>query len=102
VWRYKSEFVSAASYRRVAWKRLEAAPPLDPPDQLEALASQTRIDLEAASAAPGSARGNALTGLRVRLDGVDVTEAIRRAEVSQSEERRVGKEGRSRWWSWHE
>src|SRR2546425_3306603 len=71
-------------YRALAWKALERGVPLDSPDQLEALASQTRIDLEAASAAPGSARGNALTGLRVRLDGVDVTEAIRRAEVSQA------------------
>ena len=75
---------SGAMYRALAWKALERGVPLDSPDQLEALASQTRIDLEAASAAPGSARGNALTGLRVRLDGVDVTEAIRRAEVSQA------------------
>ena len=64
---------SGAMYRALAWKALSRSVPLDSAEKLEALARDTRIDLEAA---PG--------GLRVRLDGADVTEAIRSAEVSQA------------------
>ncbi len=64
---------SGAMYRALAWKVLSRGVPLDSAEKLEALAGETRIDLEAA---PG--------GLRVRLDGTDVTEAIRSAEVSQA------------------
>ena len=73
---------SGAMYRALAWKALERGVPLDSPAELEALARETRIDLEAASAAHGSGRANSAAGLRVRLDGADVTEAIRSAEVS--------------------
>ena len=64
---------SGAMYRALAWKALGRSVPLDSAGKLEALARETRIDLEAA---PG--------GQRVRLDGADVTEAIRSAEVSQA------------------
>jgi len=64
---------SGAMYRALAWKALGRRVPLDSPQKLEALARETRIDLEPAAG-----------GLRVRLDGADVTDAIRGAEVSQA------------------
>jgi cytidylate kinase len=67
---------SGAMYRALAWKALERGVPLEAADsaaKLEALAAGTRIDLEAAP-----------QGLRVLLDGTDVTEAIRRPEISQA------------------
>jgi cytidylate kinase len=68
---------SGAMYRALAWKALRRGVPLDSAERLEALARETRIDLEAAEA----------SGLRVLLDGADVTEAIRSAEVSQGASR---------------
>jgi len=65
---------SGAMYRALAWKALRRGVPLDSAEELEALARETRIDLGDAGAA----------GLRVRLDGADVTEAIRSAEVSNA------------------
>lgn len=64
---------SGAMYRALAWKALAQGVPLDSERPLEALARVTRIDLEAV---PG--------GVCVRVDGTDVTEAIRSAEVSQA------------------
>jgi len=64
---------SGAMYRALAWKALCRSVPLDSAERLEALARETRIDLVSAA-----------DGLRVLLDGADVTEAIRRAEVSQA------------------
>lgn len=67
---------SGAMYRALAWKALRRGVSLDQADKLESLARETRIDLEAS-----------VEGLRVRLDGQDVTEAIRSAEVSQAASR---------------
>ncbi len=67
---------SGAMYRALAWKALDRGVPLDSSEKLEALARETRIDLEPTP-----------DGLRVRLDGADVTEAIRSAEVSQASSR---------------
>ncbi len=64
---------SGAMYRALAWKALRRSVPLDSPEKLEALAGATRIDLEPAAG-----------GLRVLVDGADVTQAIRSAEVSQA------------------
>ncbi|HEX2712798.1 MAG TPA: (d)CMP kinase [Candidatus Acidoferrales bacterium] len=64
---------SGAMYRALAWKALARGVPLDSERQLEALARETRIDLEAAAG-----------GVRVRVDSADVTETIRSAEVSQA------------------
>ncbi len=64
---------SGAMYRALAFKALRRGVPLDSADKLEALARETQIDLEASP-----------DGLRVRLDGADVTEAVRSAEVSQA------------------
>ncbi|HJY88088.1 MAG TPA: (d)CMP kinase [Candidatus Acidoferrales bacterium] len=68
---------SGAMYRALALKALRQGVPLDAPEALEALAGQTHIDLEPVGSASAG-------GLRVRLDGADVTEAIRTAEVSQA------------------
>ncbi len=64
---------SGAMYRALAWKALCRGVPLDSAERLEALARETRIDLVSAADGP-----------RVLLDGSDVTEAIRRVEVSQA------------------
>ena len=64
---------SGAMYRALAWKAVCRGVPLGSAERLEALARQTRIDLVSAA-----------DGLRVHLDGADVTEAIRSAEVSQA------------------
>ena len=64
---------SGAMYRALAWKALGRGVPLDSAEKLEALARETRIDLETTAG-----------GLRVRLDGADVTQEIRSAEVSQA------------------
>ncbi len=69
---------SGAMYRALAWKALRDEVPLDSASQLEALARGTHVDLEVAASAPEG------SGLRVRLDGADVTEAIRSADVSQA------------------
>jgi len=68
---------SGAMYRALALKALRQGVPLDAPEALEALAGETHIDLEPVGSASAG-------GLRVRLDGADVTEAIRTAEVSQA------------------
>jgi CMP/dCMP kinase len=68
---------SGAMYRALALKALRQGVPLDAPRELEALAGETHIDLE-----PMGSAGAGV--LRVRLDGADVTEAIRSAEVSQA------------------
>jgi cytidylate kinase len=52
---------------------LRDAVPLDSPEQLAALARETRIDL-----------GQQAGRLRVRVDGADVTEAIRSADVTRA------------------
>jgi len=67
---------SGAMYRALAWKALQRSVPLDDPPRLEALAADTRIDLEAGR-----------DGLHVRLDGRDVTSAIRTPEVSEGASR---------------
>jgi cytidylate kinase len=89
---------TGAMYRALALKALRRGVPLDDAAQLAALAQGTRIDLRAEPA-----------GQQVRLDGEDVTAAIRAAEVSQAaskvavvptvrqvlveEQRRAGKDG---------
>jgi CMP/dCMP kinase len=72
---------SGAMYRALAWKALERGIPVESEKSLEDLARETRIDLEATAAAPAQ---KLLGGIRVRVDGVDVTEEIRSAEVSQA------------------
>src|SRR5579863_4680282 len=67
---------SGAMYRAVAWKALRDQVPLDSPERMEALAQTTRIDLKRADA-----------GLRVSVDGEDVSERIRSAAVSQAASR---------------
>jgi cytidylate kinase len=100
---------SGAMYRALAWKALCKRAPLDSPESLEALARETRIDLEVTGGPPCLAGANTGGSLRVRLDGTDVTDAIRGAEVSQasskiavvpgvravlvSEQRRAGRSG---------
>lgn len=67
---------TGAMYRAVALKALRRGVPLGDAAQLAALAQGTRIDLRAEAA-----------GQQVRLDGEDVTAAIRAAEVSQAASR---------------
>jgi CMP/dCMP kinase len=64
---------SGAMYRALAWKALANRVPLDSPAQLETLAQASRIDL-----------AQEVGALRVRVDGGDVSEAIRSAEVSRA------------------
>ena len=64
---------SGAMYRALAWKAIEQGVPLDSEAALEKLAAATRIALEPQA-----------NGVHVRVDGADVTIAIRRAEVSQA------------------
>jgi cytidylate kinase len=64
---------SGAMYRALAWKALRDNVPLDSPAALTALAQETRIDL--------AQQGGRL---RVRVDGADVTEAIRSADVARA------------------
>jgi cytidylate kinase len=89
---------TGAMYRALALKALRGGLSLDAPDQLVALARETRIDLRAEHATQ-----------RVFLDGEDVTTAIRTPEVSQgaskvavvpgvrqvlvAEQRRAGEQG---------
>jgi CMP/dCMP kinase len=63
---------SGAMYRALAWKALRSGVLLDSPASLVVLAENMRIDLKQESGA-----------LRVSVDGADVTEAIRSAEVAQ-------------------
>jgi cytidylate kinase len=74
---------SGAMYRALAWKALERGVSLDDESALESLARATRIDLAPPSAADAAA------GFKnsVRVDGRDITAAIRRAEVSQAASR---------------
>jgi cytidylate kinase len=60
-------------YRALAWKALAAGVPLDSPERLAALAHAARIDLAQEAGE-----------LRVRVDGSDVTEAIRSADVARA------------------
>ena len=64
---------SGAMYRGLAWKVLREGIPLDAPERVEAVARATRIDM---------ASGNG--EFRVLVDGRDVTDAIRSAEISQA------------------
>jgi cytidylate kinase len=64
---------SGAMYRALAWKALAGGVPLDSPARLAALAQATRIDLAQEAGE-----------LRVRVDGSDVTEAIRSADVARA------------------
>jgi cytidylate kinase len=64
---------SGAMYRAVAWKALRQNTPLDREEELAALAGGTRIDLLSTDG-----------GYRVLVDGMDVTEPIRTAEVAQA------------------
>jgi CMP/dCMP kinase len=64
---------SGAMYRAVAWKALRENTPLDREEELAALAGGTRIDLLSTDG-----------GYRVLVDGTDVTEQIRTAEVAQA------------------
>ncbi len=64
---------SGAMYRAVAWKALRENTPLDREERLAALAAATRIDLLSTDG-----------GYRVLVDGTDVTEQIRSAEVAQA------------------
>jgi len=63
---------SGAMYRAVAWKALCQGVLFDSPASLAVLTENMRIDLAQENGA-----------LRVRVDGADVTEAIRAAEVAQ-------------------
>lgn len=67
---------SGAMYRAVALKALRRTIPFESAEKLEALASETRIDLRPAG-----------DQQRVLLDGEDVTAAIRTPEVSQAASR---------------
>ena len=67
---------SGAMYRALAWKALERGVPLDDAERLEALATETRIDLKAER-----------DGVHVRVDGADVTHAIRTPEISEATSR---------------
>ncbi len=53
---------SGAMYRALAWKALSRSVPLDSAEKLEALARDTRIDLEAA---PGGTDGGRSLGVRL-------------------------------------
>ena len=67
---------TGAMYRALAWKALARGVPLDDAAQLEALAADTRIDLQARP-----------DGMHVRVDAADVTRAIRAPEVSEATSR---------------
>ena len=75
---------SGAMYRALAWKALERGVPLNAPEKLEALARETRIDLEAANAAASASGPASAQKQRLRVDDADVTEAVRSAAVSQA------------------
>jgi len=64
---------TGAMYRAVTWKALQSGIASDRRDELVRMAAATRIEL-----APGE------NGQQVRVDGRDVTEAIRTGEVSRS------------------
>lgn len=72
---------SGAMYRALAWTALGHGVPLESEEALAALARETRIDLEATKAAPAQTSSS---GIIVRVDGIDVTEKIRSAAVSQA------------------
>lgn len=64
---------TGAMYRAIALKALRSRTPLDSPEKLEALARNSRFDLQPK---PG--------GLHILLDGSDVTTAIRAPEISKA------------------
>jgi cytidylate kinase len=72
---------SGAMYRALAWKALERGAAFEREEDLESLARNTHIDLEASASA---AAEGASPKMRVRVDGADVTEKIRTAAVSQA------------------
>ena len=72
---------SGAMYRALAWTALERGVQLEAVKELERLARETRIDLEAGAVVTGQP---ASAKIRVRVDGADVTEKIRTAAVSQA------------------
>ena len=74
---------SGAMYRAVALKALERKIPLENDAQLEALARETHIELKA----PTPEQDAAGLKNRVFLDGREVTEEIRTAEVAQAASR---------------
>jgi CMP/dCMP kinase len=64
---------TGAMYRAVGLKAWRQNPALDDDSTIQAIASQSQIELH-----PGDG------GLRIILDGEDVTEAIRKEEISQA------------------
>lgn len=74
---------SGAMYRAVALKALEKSLPLDNEAQLEALARDTRIELQA----PTPEQEAAGLKNRVFLDEREVTEQVRNGEVAQAASR---------------
>jgi cytidylate kinase len=74
---------SGAMYRALALKALERKVPLDNERQLEKLAGETHIELKP----PTPEQEKSGSKNRVFLDGVEVTNAIRTAEVSQGSSR---------------
>ncbi len=67
---------TGAMYRALAWKALDLGLPLENAARLQALAAATRISLAAGR-----------DGMHVRVDGADVTQAIRTPEVSEATSR---------------
>jgi cytidylate kinase len=74
---------SGAMYRALALKALQRKVPLDNEGQLEKLAGETHIELKP----PTPEQEKSGSKNRVFLDGVEVTDAIRTAEVSQGSSR---------------
>lgn len=74
---------SGAMYRALALKALQRGVAMSSEQQLEALARQTHICLKAPSADLGGAGAKN----QVLLDGADVTQAIRTADVAQAASR---------------
>lgn len=74
---------SGAMYRALALKALQGEVPLDNEGQLEKLAGETHIELKP----PTPEQEKSGSKNRVFLDGVEVTDAIRTAEVSQGSSR---------------
>ncbi len=64
---------TGAMYRAIALRALRASADLDDPEELTKIAAEAELHLECDN-----------EGVRVRLDGEDVTEAIRTMEVNQT------------------
>jgi cytidylate kinase len=71
---------SGAMYRAFALKAFHAGTPTGDAAALEALAHATQVRLE--SRVESGAEGNRVLGNRVLLDGVDVTEQLRTAQIT--------------------